>query len=468
MLWMLVAVALAVWRFLLLRKTNINLPPGTVGWPVLGEFIPFFLRLHVFITNRREMYGDLFKTCLLGFPVIISTDPHVSTFILENDGGLFVPWLPASVMELAGKSNIMTGRGEYHKMKRGGYLRVVGIPILKRRLLSEIQNVITASLSRWGGRNVDILDEAEEMIFSLMAHQILSLKAGAEFDRMKEDFHVYRKGLFSVPLNIPGTSFHKSLRKKKDLSNQIKNIIDARTMNILSHDTPDDLLSLMLKEAVENEDGELEFATLHIIDFLLSVVFSSMEGTPKAIALVMKRLSENPHILKEVMEEHEAIKCTKGENEKFSWDDYKSMTYTKCVIKEALRLGDGLFNSMLLRKTAENVQIRGYTIPKGWTCIIFDEFSNVDSTYYTDPLAFNPRRWLDLDMNRTPYITFGAGPRRCPGYNFAMVVISSFVHHVVKKFQWDYIISDAKSRWFDSPFTSRMDGTFHMTELEKQ
>lgn len=414
--------------------------------------------------KRREMYGDLFKTCLLGYPVIISTDLHVNSFILQNDGRLFVPQYPTSALELSGKSNIMTGRGECHKIKRGGVIRVVDIPILKRRLLSEIQNVITSSLSGWGGRNVDVVHEAEEMMFSIVANHLLSLKAGTEFDRMKEDFFVYRKGFFSVPFNIPGTTFYKSLRKRKELSNQIKNIIEARNVNMLSHDIPVDLLSLMLKEAVENEDGELEFATFHIIDFLLLLLISSIETTPKTIALVMRRLSENPHTIKELREEHEAIRRTKGENEKFSWDDYKSMTYTKCVIKEALRLGDGLFNGMLLRKTTETVQIRGYTIPKGWTCVMFNKFSNLESKYYPDPLAFNPRRWLHLDMNRTPYIAFGAGPRRCPGYDFAMVVISSFLHHLVTNFKWDYILPDAKSRWFDSPFTSRTSGTFQVED----
>lgn len=464
MIWMLLAGALVAWRFVLLRSRSINLPPGTVGWPLLREFIPFFFRLHGFLTKRREMYGDLFKTCLLGYPVIISTDPHVNSFILHNDGTLFVPQYPTSTMELSGKSNIMTGRGECHKIKRGGVMRVVGIPILKRRLLSEIQNVITSSLSGWGGRNVDVIHEAEEMIFSILANHLLSLKAGTEFDRMKEDFFVCRKGFFSLPFNIPGTSFYKSLRKKKELSNQIKNIIEARNINMLSNDIHVDLLSLMLKEAVENEDGELEFATFRIIDFLLELLIPSISVTPKAIALVMKRLSENPHTIKELREEHEAIKRTKGESEKFSWDDYKSMVYTKCVIKEALRLGDGLFNGMLLRKTTETVQIRGYTIPKGWTCIIFDEFSNLDSKYYTDPLAFNPRRWLHLDMDRTPYISFGAGPRHCPGYEFAMVVMSSFLHHLVTNFKWDYILSDAKSRWFDSPFTSRINWTFQVED----
>lgn len=67
-----------------------------------------------------------------------------------------------------------------------------------------------------------------------------------------------------------------------------------------SQDSSDDLLSSMLQEAVENEDGEFEFATLKIIDFIVILLFAVTETIPNTTALVMKRLSENPHILQEL------------------------------------------------------------------------------------------------------------------------------------------------------------------------
>jgi brassinosteroid-6-oxidase 1 len=464
-IWMLAAGALAVLRFVLRLKWNNNLPPGTMGWPLLGEFIPFYFRTDGFFRKRREVYGNLFKTCLLGYPTIISTDPRDNSFILQNDGRLFVPQYPTSNTVLSGKSNLMTARGDIHKIKRGGVLRVVGIPVLKRRLLSEIQNNITSSLSQWRGRNVNVMHEVEEMIFPLMINHLLSLKPGTELDKMKQCYSILSKGFFSLPCKFPGTTFHKSLQKKKEISDQIKNIIEEKKRNMSSQDSSDDLLSSMLQEAVENEDGEFEFATLKIIDFIVILLFAVTETTPNTTALVMKRLSENPHILQELREEHEAIRRTKGNNESLSWDDYKSMAFTKNVIKEALRLGNEHINRMLIRKTIQNVQMQGFTIPKGWTFMVFDQFSNLDSKYYTDPLAFNPRRWQDPGMNQTTSISFGGGPRHCPGYDFAMLFISLFLHHLVTTFQWDYIPSKKKLGWFDSPFTSTNDCTIRLEDL---
>ena len=52
------AVAMAVWRFVVQRRypdRSHKLPPGTVGWPLLGELIPFIFQTHRFIKERRQM-----------------------------------------------------------------------------------------------------------------------------------------------------------------------------------------------------------------------------------------------------------------------------------------------------------------------------------------------------------------------------------------------------------------------------
>jgi coatomer subunit beta' len=48
--------------------------------------------------------------------------------------------------------------------------------------------------------------------------------------------------------------------------------------------------------------------------------------------VVVKRLSENPHIIPELREEHKAFRRTKGDNESVSWEDYKSMVFTRGAI----------------------------------------------------------------------------------------------------------------------------------------
>lgn len=456
MICMLVAGALAMWHFVLRRKWSPNLPPGTMGWPLLGEFLSLYLRPDGFIAIRRQKHGNLFKTCILGDPVIISTDPHVNNFIIESAARLFVHQFPTSVELLLRKSTLMafTGDQVYHRKLRADITRFFGIPVLKRRLLSEIESTITSTVSGWRGRNVNVRQEAEEMMFSVITKKLLSLKPGKELEKMKHNYFIMNKGCYSPALNVPGTTFHKSMQKRQEISDQIKSIIKERKENISSYDSSDDILSSLLKD----EDDR-------IVDYILTLMFAVSETIPKNIALAVKLLSENPHIIQELREEQEAIRRSKGNNESLSWDDYKSMSFTKNVIKEVLRLGVGRIDAMFTRKTIDNVEIQGYTIPKGWTCMLFHQVSHFDSKYYEDPLNFNPRRWQDPVINDIPSLVFGGGPTFCPGYEFATSLIQIFLHHLVRNFRWGYIPSDTKLRWFESPFASPVDCIVRLEDL---
>lgn len=446
------------------KRNQGNLPPGAVGWPLLGEIISFYFRTQKFMEERRKMYGNVFRTSILGYPMVISTDPDVNKFILHNDDRLFVPQYPSHFTQLLGKWNIFAARGDFHKRMRGTVLRFVNISVVRDQLMLEIQNIITSSLSGWGGRNVNVLQEAKEMIFSLMASHILSLSASPELENMKRDFCDVIKGVYSVPLNVPGTTYYKSFQIRQKLSNQIKSIIEERKKNMSSNHSYDDLLSSILKDATEKEAaGKTEFTTEQIVDLIVLCVFAAVETTPRTMAWVVKRLSENPHITSELREEHEAIRRSKGDTESLSWEDYKSMTFTRSVIKETLRFGNPPLYNLLYRKAIENVEVKGYTIPRGWTCIIYDQFTNMDSQYYENPLVFNPRRWQSKDTDQAPFIPFGGGPRLCLGYELAMVFISFFLHQLVTKFKWECIPS-TKPKWFDSPFTLTMDCQIHVRD----
>jgi cytochrome P450 len=61
-----------------------------------------------------------------------------------------------------------------------------------------------------------------------------------------------------------------------------------------------------------------------------------------------------------------------------------------------------------------------------------------DSTFFPDPLAFKPHRWLDATPSQVLQmenliLPFGFGPRICPGMSLALiegpVVVAHILHH---------------------------------------
>jgi len=51
-------------------------------------------------------YGGLFKTSILGQPVVISTDPEINYYVFQQENNLFQCWYTKSASALLGKKGL--------------------------------------------------------------------------------------------------------------------------------------------------------------------------------------------------------------------------------------------------------------------------------------------------------------------------------------------------------------------------
>ncbi|GFY83501.1 Cytochrome P450 superfamily protein [Actinidia rufa] len=128
--------------------------------------------------------------------------------------------------------------------------------------------------------------------------------------------------------------------------------------------------------------------------------------------------------------EHDEIREKKGESEALQWNDYKSMPFTQCVVNETLRLGSII--SGVFRRAMTDVDVKGYTIPKGWKVFASLRAVHLDHDNFKDARSFDPWRINKLVEFFTP---FGGG-QGCPGAELARVELSVFLHHLVTRFSW--------------------------------
>ncbi|MBA0780927.1 hypothetical protein Gotri_004973 [Gossypium trilobum] len=137
-------------------------------------------------------------------------------------------------------------------------------------------------------------------------------------------------------------------------------------------------------------------------------------------------------------EEHEGIRAKKSESEALQWSDYKSMPFTQCVVNETLRVANII--SGVFRRAMTDINIKGYTIPKGWRVFASFRAVHLDHNQFKDARTFNPWRWQSNSGISCPghvFTPFGGGPRLCPGYELARVELSVFLHHLVTRFSWE-------------------------------
>lgn len=107
------------------------------------------------------------------------------------------------------------------------------------------------------------------------------------WEDLKRCYYILEKGYNSMPVNLPGTLFHKAMKARKDLAQILAKILKLRRQ--MKHDYSDLLGSLMDDE--EGLDDE------QIADNIIGVIFAARDTTASLITWILKFLAENPSVL---------------------------------------------------------------------------------------------------------------------------------------------------------------------------
>ncbi|EYU37764.1 hypothetical protein MIMGU_mgv1a0187551mg, partial [Erythranthe guttata] len=76
-------------------KCNGKLPPGSLGFPFIGECLELIFPahsydVHPFIKKRLQRYGPVFRTNIAGRNVVVSADHEFNSYILQQEEKLVV------------------------------------------------------------------------------------------------------------------------------------------------------------------------------------------------------------------------------------------------------------------------------------------------------------------------------------------------------------------------------------------
>ncbi|XP_059461688.1 beta-amyrin 16-alpha-hydroxylase CYP87D16-like [Corylus avellana] len=440
-------------------KCKGKLPPGFMGFPLIGETLDFMvstksLDTPTFIKKRMKKYGPIFRTSLAGRPVVVSSDPEFNYYVFQQEGKLVERWYMDSFAKLLNQdATKIHAHKNIHKYIRNLILGHFGIEALKDNMLPKLEDVINHRLQDWSKLpSLEVKKSTAAMIFDFTAAQLFSYDAEKSGENIGESLTNFLQGLVAFPINIPGTAYHTCRQIQKKAINVITNTLEERKRNpdIRKGDFLDLLLADMKTETFLTEK--------FIIRMMFGLLLASFETISATLTLAIKLISDHPEVLQQLTEEHEAILNSRGDaSSGLTWKEYKSMTFTHHVINESLRLAS--VAPGILRRTIQDIQVNGYTIPKGWVLMVVPSAIQLNPNAYEDPLAFNPRRWQDISANVTAknFIPFGAGMKSCVGAEFSKVLMGVFLHAIVTKYRWTAIKGGEVTR---SPVLGFGDGFF--------
>ncbi|KAL7107649.1 hypothetical protein ACP275_06G068100 [Erythranthe tilingii] len=436
---LLISLSLPFLIYLLLRATSTRrrrLPPGNPGLPFIGETLQLISAYKTenpepFIDDRVSKYGAVFTTHVFGEPTVFSADPETNRFILQNEGRLFESSYPGSISNLLGRHSLLLMRGNLHKRMHSLTMSFANSAIIRDHLLLDIDRLVRLNMDSWTGR-VLLMDEAKKITFQLTVKQLMSLDPCEWTENLMKEYMLVIEGFFSIPFPFFSTTYRRAIQARSKVAEALSLVVGERRRESERGERKKDMLAALLDE----EGGGGRFSDEEIVDFMLALLVAGYDTTSTIMTLAVKYLTETPLALSQLKEEHDEISARNCEKEPLQWEDYKSMPFTQCVVNETLRVANII--SGVFRRAMTDVNIKGYTIPKGWKVFASLRAVHMDHHHFKDARTFNPWRWQNNSGSSVNVFTpFGGGPRRCPGAELARVELSVFLHRLVTEFSWE-------------------------------
>lgn len=267
-------------------------------------------------------YGSIFKTHVLGCRCVMISSPAAAKLVLVTKSHLFKPTFPASKERMLGKQAIFFHQGDYHSKLRRLVLRAFTHESIKN-IIPDIESIAVQSLRGW--EDQQLINTFQEMKTVsevnntqyrrcnshsvLLCFLIIILSIYLQFtfnvallsifgkdevlyrEDLKRCYYILEKGYNSMPVNLPGTLFNKSMKARRELAQILAKILSLRRES--NKEEHKDLLASFMEEKEGLTDEQ-------IADNIIGVIFAARDTTASVLTWIVKYLAENPTVLQAV------------------------------------------------------------------------------------------------------------------------------------------------------------------------
>ncbi|XP_058228076.1 beta-amyrin 28-monooxygenase-like [Rhododendron vialii] len=424
-----------------------NLPPGSTGFPMVGESLEFLStgwkgHPEKFVFDRIARYSSsVFKTSLLGSPTVMFCGAAGNKFLFSNENKLVQVWWPSSVDKVfptATQTSSKEAAIRLRKMlpnflKADALQRYIGIMdgIAQRHFATDWENK----------DQVVVFPLTKHYTFWIACRLFLSVEDPSHVAKFEDPFSGLVAGIFSVPIDLPGTPFNRAIKASNFIRTELVAIIKQRNLDLAEGKASptQDILSHMLSTSDENGKFMHE---ADIADKILGLLIGGHDTASSSCASIVKFLAELPEVYEGVYREQMEIAKSKAAGELLNWDDIQKMKYSWNVACEVMRLAPPVRGSF--REVINDFMYNGFSIPKGWKIYWSAHSTHRNAEFFPEPLKFDPSRFEESGPAPYTFVPFGGGPRMCPGKEYARLEILVFMHHLVRRFKWEKVIPNEK------------------------
>ncbi|CAO3600472.1 unnamed protein product [Absidia cylindrospora] len=264
---------------------------------------------------------------------------------------------------------------------------------------------------------------------------------------------------FILP-NLPLPSYRRRDVAREKMTELYSSIIERRKAE--KDESNDDLLQALM-DATYKEGNSVP--NYQIAGIMIAVLFGGQHTSATTSAWTILELADRQDIVKDLRQEQiDKLGSLKTD---LTFDNLKELPLLDAVIRETLRLHPPIFQ-MMRRVVADKIvcEKNGLQVPKGNYLCAAPGVTQIDPTYFNDPLKYNPYRWIEKtdpvhqleqgdDANidygfgavgissRSPFLPFSAGRHRCIGEQFGYLQLKTVVSTFIRLF--DFELEQGKS-----------------------
>uniref|UniRef100_A0A8C9KI42 Cytochrome P450 family 26 subfamily C member 1 n=1 Tax=Panthera tigris altaica TaxID=74533 RepID=A0A8C9KI42_PANTA len=387
------------------RASALPLPKGSMGWPFFGETLHWLVQGSRFHSSRRERYGTVFKTHLLGRPVIrVSGAENVRTILLGEHRLVRSQW-PQSAHILLGSHTLIGSVGEPHRQRRKVLARAFSRAALQR-FVPRLQGVLRREVRSWcaARRPVAVYQASKALTFRMAARILLGLRLDdAQCAELARTFEQFVENLFSLPLDVPFSGLRKGIRARDQLHRYLEEAITEKLHEDKAAELSDALDMIIHSTRELGHELSVQELKETAVELLFAAFLTTASASTSLVLLLLQKRSTGPP--------------GGAEGEPLS----------------SLQMGK-------LRPREERERERqcaswsggsphspqGYQIPKGWSVMYsIRDTHETAAVYGSPPEGFDPERFgaageeSRCACGRFHYIPFGGGARSCLGQELA-------------------------------------------------
>jgi cytochrome P450 len=328
---------------------------------------------------------------------------------------------------------LLTAEGEAHLRQR----RLVQPSFHRQRVEGYAQAMVAhaaRSAERWrDGGEIDVAAEMTQLTLTIVGDTLFGADVGGDAQSIRqaltdvfEIFPITMSPLGPLLEHLPLPVVRRSKRARATLDRIIYRIIDERRRTSADRG---DLLSMLLLAQDEEQNGA-RMTDTQVRDEAMTLFLAGHETTANALTWTWHLLAQHPDVERRL---HEELDTVVGDRLPRA-DDAASLPYTRRVLSEVMRCYPPAWG--IGRRAIEDVEIGGYTIPRGTVVLMSQYLLHHDARFFPEPERFDPDRWLPERQRTRPrfaYFPFGGGNRVCIGESFAwtegILVLATLARH---------------------------------------